>query len=344
MRKPIALFLTDTHLTKENNKLVENIFEQAVEICYKKGIRRLISGGDSFTNRQGLTLNTLLSFRKTLNYLNSKGITLDAISGNHDKQDLDDDNSYIDIFDTFDNFVVHRNSGGSIIGNVYFHFIPFFKKEKYTQILQESASRVDKKFFNILITHAAINGVRNNDGSEVTDSLDVKAYSAFDKVLVGHYHNSCKLGSNIFYTGSAYQGNYGENVADKGFHLIYDDGSHEFIPSKFPKYLKVIIDASDVTDAVNNFEIHKGSEDFVRFVFKGKQTDIDKINMSQFLAAGIDCKSESTEVNEAIISAENDDFVEFDKSSIIENLVEYGTTNQFEDDKLEFGLELLSKI
>jgi DNA repair exonuclease SbcCD nuclease subunit len=65
---------------------------------------------------------------------------------------------------------------------------------------------------NIMVTHIGFDGVVNNDGSEVESVLKPNKFSRFTRVLVGHYHNASKLGENVYYTGSVYQNNFGEDI------------------------------------------------------------------------------------------------------------------------------------
>ena len=63
----------------------------------------------------------------------------------------------------------------------------------------------------------SFDGVANNDGSKVESIIKPSMFSDYKSVLIGHYHNASKIAKNVFYTGSAYQNNYGENITDKGF-------------------------------------------------------------------------------------------------------------------------------
>jgi hypothetical protein len=163
----------------------------------------------------------------------------------------------------------------------------------------------------------------------------------WDKVLVGHYHDASEVGNNIFYIGSAYQANYGENITDKGFTILYSDGSIKFIESKFPKFKKVKIDASDASSIENELEVHSNSSDHVRFVFVGKKTDLDKITLSRFTDVGIDCKFESEDSVEGIVDVDGDNFTQFDMKTIIKHFVQYCKIQDIPSDKRTIGLKIL---
>ena len=170
-------------------------------------------------------------------------------------------------------------------------------------------------------------------------------FSDYDKVLVGHYHNASKLCSNVYYTGSAYQNNYGENITDKGFTIIYDDASIKFVPSRFPKYIKETIDANDKETLMNLLEKYEGEEyDHIRFVFTGKKSDCQKINIADIQGKyGIDCKFLTKECNEAIYLSENESVLEYDKKAIEKDFIKFCSENLIRGENLKYGLSLIRK-
>ena len=343
MRKPFAVIATDTHKTKENLALVESIFDQAIELALDLGVKRIFHGGDWFTNRVGQNLATLMAMKRVFDKIEKAGLIIDGIPGNHDKTDQDSADSYLDIFSGFGNFNLHSEGGLITHKDITVAFLPYFS-QSYTERLKELelAAKSRKTTTNILLTHKAFNGVRNNDGSLVDDGVSRKAVKFWDKVLVGHYHDACKVGKNIFYIGSTYQSNYGENITDKGFTILYDDGSTDFEPSQFPKYQKIKLDASDEEAIETELEHYANSDDNVRFVFTGSKTDLDKINLSKFTDAGIDCKFESNEINEEILNVESDNFQQLDKKSIMKHFMKYCKVQGIESSKIKQGLKILN--
>jgi hypothetical protein len=165
--------------------------------------------------------------------------------------------------------------------------------------------------------------------------------SFFNKVFVGHYHDESFVGKNIHYIGSAYQANYGENITDKGFTILFDDLSTEKINTKFKKYLKFVIDASDISSAENELERIGETEDNIRFVFKGSKTDLDKVNISKFTDSGVQCVLEQDEINDQILKVESGEFKQLDKKEIIRHFLKYCTIQKISKDDRNFGLSIL---
>jgi len=344
-KKAVSLMITDTHLKDGNDDLVFSIFSQAIDYCLKNKIKVIFHGGDIFTNRKGQTLLNLMTFMDILAYARSRGISIYAIPGNHDKTNQSSTNSYLDIFSEYDNFHCIKEEYSMSLKDcsVNFCFLPYFTDEEYlTRLLRLQEEIMDDSVENILITHKDINGVKNNDGSVVEGEIDKNFFKVFKRVLVGHYHNSQQF-KNIFYIGSPYQGNFGETWEDKGFQVIYSDGSMQLIQTEFPKYIKLILPIEDKEGLHKEAMKYKNSTDFVRFVLTGKRSEYDKLNVSGIKEMGIDVRYESEEFNESISAVENDELIEFDKKTILREYLEYCELNKISGANKTFGLKILNK-
>lgn len=342
MKKPIAVILTDTHKTKDNLKLVENIFDQAIELALEIGCGKIFHGGDWFTNRVGQNLATLMAMKRVFDKIEKAGLEIEGIPGNHDKTDQDSEDSYLDIFSGYENLTLHSKGGFRKFKDITVAFLPYFS-QSYTERLKEleKSAKAQKTTHNVLITHKAFNGVKNNDGSTVEDGVSTKEVKFWDKVLVGHYHDASKVGKNVFYIGSSYQSNFGENLNDKGFTILFDDGSTDFEPSEFPKYKRIKLEANDVESIQTELKHYSNSEDNIRFIFSGNETDIEKINLSNFADVGIDCKFESDEINEEILKVERDNFQQLDSKSIKKHFIKYCKIQNIDKKKVKMGLNIL---
>ena len=226
----------------------------------------------------------------------------------------------------------------------------FLLKEEYQKafgIYEDMLNDFDVKpeTPNFLITHIAIDGVRNNDGSEVICDLKSSMFDDYTKVFVGHYHNASQIGKNIYYTGSAYQKDFGENITDKGCTIVYDDGSHEFVPLKFPKHIKHVIDVDDTETMRNLLEKYDGENyDVIKFVFRGKKVDANKINQADIASRGIQCEFESVEEKEAIDNSVDADALNYDKRSITKDFLKFCSENSIKGERMKFGLNLIKSL
>ena len=202
------------------------------------------------------------------------------------------------------------------------------------------------KLKSILITHIGFDGVRNNDGTKVESIIKPSIFDDYDKVLIGHYHNASSVADNVFYTGSAYQNNYGENITDKGFTIIYNDATTEFVSSHFPKYIKEIIQATDKETLRNLLERYEGETyNHIRFEFVGKKADCERINIADIQGRyGIDCKFKSDEEKEAIEISESESVLCYDKKAVIKDFFKFCAENDIKGEKLKYGLALIKSI
>lgn len=342
-KKVIGILVNDIHLNKDNGNLVKDIFSQLVKICKKFKTANIFCGGDVFTNRSGQPLNVLTDWKDVLNFLNKKNIDLYAIPGNHDKTDKDSENSYLDVYSQ-SCFHLFRNFGVVNFDMCDVAFIPYFGDEKWLEEFSKLEEKLDYKNPTVLITHMGFDGVRNNDGTEVCSIIKPSMFKKFTNVLIGHYHNASKLSKNVYYTGSAYQNDYGETYNDKGCSVIYSDGSFSHISLNFPKYIKEVIDIND-KDTLNNLvEKYENDNNNVRFIFKGKKVDANKVDLAYLNSKGIDAKFEAIETEEAMKDSEGETVMCYDKKSIFKDFVKFCSDNAIKGKHLKYGMELIKTL
>ena len=345
MKKKVAILINDIHLNKDNGVVVKDVIAQAVRYAKEKGVRNIIFGGDVFTNRSGQPLQCLIDFKQILvEYLD--GFNIYLIPGNHDKTNPDDYVSYLDVFAGYRRVTLCQC--GSVINmeGVDVVLMPYFSEPKWLAEFKAVQTDLDFDKPTILITHMAIEGVKNNDGTEVESELKTKMFAKFDNVLVGHYHNASKVAENIYYTGSAYQANFGENVTDKGFAVIYADGSFESVRSVFPTYIKHEIDVTDKETLQNLLEKYDGEDyNHIRFVFRGSKQDCQKINIAEIQGKyGIDCKFVNTDEVEAVNFSIDDSVSSYDKKSLTKDFISFCSENGIKGERLKQGMNLLKEI
>ena len=337
-KKALAVLITDTHLKESNEELVSNVFEQVIKICKKYKTSRLLHLGDWFTSRKAQSLSVLSTTLKIIDDLEKGGLSVDIIPGNHDKTDLNSDESFLDLFDT-EYFGVRRNFKTIFFANdVTVSFAPYYKEEKFKEELIKLNKTLDKKYKNVLLAHTAKCGAVNNDGSKVSNSLDDKLFSKFDKVFIGHYHNQ----SNE-YIGSAYQANFGEDEL-KGCTVLFDDLTTEFVQLDFPKYVKFIVPVDNkklFNSNVQQADKYKqqNKKDIVRIVLSGDKDKINSIDKSQFVNKGLQVVTSFDDISVQTDYEEND-FKVFDNNAIVKEFENFCNEKQL-DTKL--GLKLLTE-
>lgn len=353
-KSAVGVLINDIHLDKSNGSLVKDIFQQLMKVCEEYNTHCIFCGGDVFTNRSGQPLQCLTDWKEILEILTKKGFEFYVIPGNHDKTDSNSERSYLDIFGEK---CVHlyRNHGRVLLDGCVIGFIPYFQDEKWLEEFQRLEDEIDDNLregdiqiddATILITHMGFDGVVNNDGSRVSSVIKPSMFKNWTKVLIGHYHNASELADNVIYTGSAYQNNYGENITDKGFTVVFNDGSIKHVQSKFPRYIKEVVDANDKETLMNLLEKYGGEErDYIRFVFVGKKTDCQKINIAEIQGKyGIDCKFQCVEEREAIELSESDAVLEYDKKTLTKDFMKFCSDNDIKGKQFKYGFDLIKKV
>lgn len=352
--QPFMILVNDIHIDKQKGELVKDLFVQVIHQCEEYGVNRIAIGGDVFTNRSGQPLDCLSTFQDIIDLCAKADIELHVIPGNHDKTDPNDERSYLDVYRGNRNLKIYRHGVSRIIEGCVVAFIPYFGDEKWMEEFEgvseiTEAQLIDgdvsKDAARFLITHIAINGVKNNDGSEVMSDLKDGMFRDYDKVLVGHYHNASRIGQNVYYTGSMYQNNFGETIDDKGCTLMFTNGTIQPIALRFPKYLKHVIDVNDGETLRNLIDKYDGETyDHIRFVIQGKKTDASKVDLPFIESKGIQCQFESVEEKEAVDNSVDKNVLNYDKRSVKKDFIKFCADNDIRGKKMKYGMTLIDSI
>lgn len=342
-KKEIGVIITDTHMHDQNADFVFDIFMQAKDYCANNGHKVLYFAGDWFTSRKGQSIKCLVVTQKIIDSFADAGITIMAIPGNHDKADQEIKESFLTIFRT-DNFIVIEDEQDAIerfqeVEGVSIYMLGYFKENgSYMQRLSTIAEKT-KKGKNILITHIATNGARNNDGTVVESNIDSRPFKKFNSVFVGHYHNRNSVDNHIHYIGSAYQANFGEDT-NKGLTVFYDDCSFDQVPLVFPEFVKYKVNVEDLTpEIIAEIQEYKQKENCnFRVVITGQEHKIKSFDKTILTDIGVECKTETIESIKEIESAQNGEMVVFTPDSIIVYFKDFCKENKLD---YQQGLKLL---
>lgn len=357
MEKPIeCLMITDTHSGKDNAEVVEELFDQAFDLCDQLGIKQINHLGDAFDSRPGQALKVLLSVKRSIEKGVERGISMNFIPGNHDKTDLEANESYLDVVSVPVGVKVFNDWHIEQKRKALHCFIPYYKENTvYIEKLKALVTKVEQLtetlpgvYENIyLYTHVAISGVRNNGGIKVDNELKYGMFKIFTKVFVGHYHNYSRIGKNIYYIGSGRPKDFGEDEK-KGFTILYKDGTHEQIQAKFPKFVKIEINLNhvDKKDVLKLITQHKHSEDNVRFVFIGNPEKFAQFEtlLTNAKRLGIDVKREDENILKSMEAASSGGKIVFDYKLIKQAFIQYCAKNKIDPTMRAKGLPYVENL
>ena len=341
---PCLLLLNDIHVSKDNILEFTANWREALDICRTVDIRDIALGGDLFLSRAAQTLDVLLAVHDALLLAAEYGMRVTMINGNHDKVNQESPRGYCHIFDQHDNVLVADDyialpcpDGQRFI----LHMVAYFPESgSFPEKLERV--RLDPERLNYLYIHEGINGALTQPSD---NELPVHLFEAFDKVFVGHYHNRCIIPkTHIEYIGSSRQHNFGEDE-EKGYTVIYTDGTHEFIKNKVNTRYKVLDVSAEraglhLMDELR--EIDADGRYKVKVRVHAPQAAIKSVDKAALLEAGA-TKVELIAADEELLeSVSSSLFEKFDSRRIRETYEEFCREKQIED--VAVGLEYLSKI
>ena len=344
---PCLLLLNDIHISKDNIPAFKANWQEAIDICRKMDVKEIAIGGDLFFSRAAQTLDVLLAVHDALLTAAEHGIHVTIAEGNHDKVNQENERGYCHVFDQHSNVLVCDEYVSLPLGDdcrFVLHMMGYFPEDgsfcTHLDRLKEEA--LDPKRLNFLYIHEGINGALAQPNDK---ELPAKIFEDFDKVFVGHYHNRTIIDkTRIEYIGSSRQHNFGEDE-EKGYTVIYTDGSHEFIKNQANTRYRVIDVAAEraglhLMDELR--EIDADGRYKVKVRVHAPQAAMKSVDKAALLDAGATKVELIADDEEMLEVAASSLFEKFDSHRIRETYEEFCREKQIDD--VAIGLEYLSKI
>ena len=344
---PCLLLLNDIHISKDNIPAFKANWQEAINICRKMDVKEIAIGGDLFFSRAAQTLDVLLAVHDALLTAAEHGIHVTIAEGNHDKVNQENERGYCHVFDQHSNVLVCDEYVSLPLGDdcrFVLHMMGYFPEDGSfcTRLDRLKEEALDPKRLNFLYIHEGINGALAQPNDK---ELPAKIFEDFDKVFVGHYHNRTIIDkTRIEYIGSSRQHNFGEDE-EKGYTVIYTDGSHEFIKNKVNTRYRVIDVAAEraglhLMDELR--EIDADGRYKVKVRVHAPQAAMKSVDKAALLDAGATKVELIADDEEMLEVAASSLFEKFDSHRIRETYEEFCREKQIDD--VAIGLEYLSKI
>jgi DNA repair protein SbcD/Mre11 len=344
MKKTIGILSSDWHLDKDNFLEKKDLIKQKIALAKQLKVKNLFCAGDIFIERKARPLIDLKYFDDILYLIWEEGLELFLIPGNHDKVNYKSDDSYLLTYKHYPHIHLYETVSSLEIGeNNIFHFLPYY--DEITPIYVENLRKLqpNKNKINNLITHISINSVKNNERNVVMNDIREVFFKDFTNVFVGHYHDRQDVGKNIHYIGSLNQGNFGEDN-NKGFTILYEDGSFEYTKSKFKEYkqIEIKVDENFSLKQIDDLlKENENSTNHTRFSFLGKEMFLKNIDKKYIERYGFDVKMKQIEVENGIELAKKEEFVNFTKGNLMDEFKEFCEEKKIENNK--YGVEVLTR-
>lgn len=344
---PCLLLLNDIHISKDNIPAFKANWQEAIDICRKMDVKEIAIGGDLFFSRAAQTLDVLLAVHDALLTAAEHGIHVTIAEGNHDKVNQENERGYCHVFDQHSNVLVCDEYVSLPLGDdcrFVLHMMGYFPEDGSfcTRLDRLKEEALDPKRLNFLYIHEGINGALAQPNDK---ELPAKIFEEFDKVFVGHYHNRTIIDkTRIEYIGSSRQHNFGEDE-EKGYTVIYTDGSHEFIKNQANTRYRVIDVSAEraglhLMDELR--EIDANGRYKVKVRVHAPQAAMKSVDKAALLDAGATKVELIADDEEMLEVAASSLFEKFDSHRIRETYEEFCREKQIDD--VAIGLEYLSKI
>lgn len=237
MSRPIAVIINDIHYNLNTLPLADAAMLQAINKANEFNLPLIVAGDlhDTKANIRGECIKAMIA---TFSQLNSRNAWV--IRGNHDsihekttEHSLEFLRPYAKVIHSS---VLNLNLGdGRIFNLLSYH--------NDSDQLKDTLKKLDKNIITIM--HQGLQG--SNSGDYIQDkSAITKQDVAGMRVISGHYHQRQDIelpdGGLWTYTGNPYTLNFGEaSHSPKGFHILMDDGTLEFVPTNLRRHIIIPI-------------------------------------------------------------------------------------------------------
>lgn len=334
-----ALLMNDLHIGPDSLVDFQLNWDEALRICEERNIQQIIIGGDLFESRVGQRLSVLQTVYQAFSKAEVQDIEITIAEGNHDKVDQEAIFGYCHVFGKFPNlYVVDDYLEVEFPDGPTMYVMSYFPENgTFSERLQQIVNQLNPETFNILYCHTGINGALAKSSDK---EVPAKIFSAFNKVVVGHYHDRCNIEStNIEYIGASRQKNFGED-AEKGYTILYSDGSMEFIQNTVnTRYCT--IEATTVKEAKELLESRKDDKLKVKVRITCPSDAASTVDKEALLELGA-TKVEVVAENADSVAKVTDFDSKYDKAGLKDEYVRF--CKQKEIKNIDLGLSYLDKI
>lgn len=227
MNKSIAVLISDVHYNINTLEVADKAMRIAITKANELEIELIVAGDlhDTKANMRAECVNAMI---KTFNMCER---TPYILRGNHDQINEKSEEHSLNFLR--DSAIIIDKPEYCALFNAT--LIPYqHSADKCREILKE----VPKN--DLIIMHQGI--TNSNAGHYYSDASAIDASDvAGRRIISGHYHTRQTInlpdGGQWNYLGNPYTLNYGEaNDPPKGFHVLYEDGKLEFVPTNLRKH------------------------------------------------------------------------------------------------------------
>lgn len=280
--KEVSAEDTENDDYKEMNSRLFNILNGICDMrdyCLKNNITDVLMTGDMFHKRSNIEVVVFNATYKVLDSFYNYGITLHAISGNHDQ--VDASKVPVSAIHSFKEIIhVIEKPEYFTLKDVEVVAIPYSKDKSFVlQSIEELRDKCSDPDNAILMCHLGLTGGKVGSGMYIMSdeyNLGDLQYDHWKYIICGHYHQPQVLEYNTIYCGTPVQNSFNDELpwedGYNGFFVVDTDKrwDMEFVPIKAPRFITV-----SSAEELENYDADTLNSNYIRV--RASADDVEEI-------------------------------------------------------------------
>lgn len=248
MKKPAAVLISDVHYNINTLEVADKAMRLAINKANELKVRLIVCGDlhDTKANIRGECIKAIMETFSRCDYMPI------ILRGNHDsinEKSTEHSLEFLRLEAGIVKFGIRNimlTSNAERLANICW-FIPY---QHDTETFRQLINAIPEDA--VVFMHQGV--INSNSGHYIQDKSAIpKEWLAGRRVISGHYHTRQDIelpeGGLLSYVGNPYTLGFGEaNDPEKGYQILYDDGSLEFVPTKLRRHRVIICGWDDRHD------------------------------------------------------------------------------------------------
>lgn len=276
MSKPVAVLISDVHYNLQTLPLADVAMRMAIDKANALNVP-LVVAGDLHDTKANLRGECIKAMRLTMRKAKHKPFVL---VGNHDKINEKSKDHALHFLGRLVHLVAEPQFTNDIaVNHMSLWMIPY--QSEPTEFIK-ALSKIDSG--SCIIAHQGCQGSQSGDYIQDKSAIPPALVSRF-RVISGHYHTRQEITTLIHrpgcvgewsYIGNPYTLTFNEaQDPPKGFQILMDNGTLEFVPTNLRKHLVYIVGAAAISEGAYEY-MHPGINDLVWVKLDGTREELSK--------------------------------------------------------------------
>lgn len=245
-KTPVAVLISDVHFNINTIEVASKAVTLAIDKAVELNVDLIVSG-DLHDTKAHIRGECVIAMQKTFS---RRGLTIHVLRGNHDSLNEKSIEHSLNILPI--NCVVYatpkkfeRNMLHSMgVGYPDCYMIPYYHDVNELKAYLQTVPPKSR-----LIMHQGIQGSNSGEYFQDKSALRPEDVAGF-RVISGHYHTRQTIalpdGGSWDFVGNPFTLGFGEaNDPPKGFQVLYNDGSLEFVPTNLRRHRVVELNVAN---------------------------------------------------------------------------------------------------